>query len=310
MRAAALIVVVLIAGAGCDQVDADGPDVDAGIDDDPLLVTAPAEAGSLDDLHERIIKPRCSGTPGLCHNGQFEPNLSTPGLTYAYLVRRPGLEKPDRLRVDPEHPERSLLVDKLLGRNGVATQMPLGAEPLSDGDIEAIEAWIAAGALRAPGMAPAPVLNNPPRRPDIGVFAANGTRLDDGGGAVVGVGDVVTLRHTVADFETADADIPFAAIALFNADGRRVVLEPGGGDPSIGATTYDADGPLGGGDVFDWRRTWTVTDPVPMIDDAGVETTAEPEDVTLTPIAIYYDQLGEDGIATYAFGARTIQVEP
>ena len=304
------VLVASVALAGCNQVDADGPDVDAGVDDDPLLVSDPAAPGSLDELHETIIKPRCSGTPGLCHNGQFEPNLSTPGLTYAYLVRRPGLEKPDRLRVDPEHPERSLLVDKLLGRNGVATQMPLGAEPLSDGDIAAVEAWIAAGALRAPGMEPAPVLNNPPRRPDLGVFAANGTRLDDGGGAIVGVGDVVTLRHTVADFETADAEIPFAAVVLFNADGRKVVLEPATADPSIGMTSYDAAGPLGGGDVFDYRRSWTVPDPVPLVDDAGNPSSAPAADVTLSLLAIYYDEAGGDGIAAYAVGTRTIQVQP
>src|SRR5678815_5558764 len=109
---------------------------------------------------ERIIAKRCSGQPGLCHNGQFEPNLSTPALAYAYLVNRPGLERTDRLRVSPGSSATSFLVDKLRNR-GVSTQMPLGAEPLAEADIAEIEAWIDGGALRAPGADPAPVLNNP-----------------------------------------------------------------------------------------------------------------------------------------------------
>ena len=62
---------------------------------------------------------------------------STPAMTYAYLVERPGLEKDNLLRVKPGDPAASLLIDKLRDRNGVATQMPLGAEPLPEADIAA-----------------------------------------------------------------------------------------------------------------------------------------------------------------------------
>ncbi|HEY5950217.1 MAG TPA: hypothetical protein VIV40_32200, partial [Kofleriaceae bacterium] len=142
-----------IALAGCGSDSRQEATVDAGAEDDPLLVTTTAAPGSLDDLHERIIAKRCSGQPGLCHNGQFEPNLSTPALTYAYLVNRPGIEKADRLRVQPGNPGASLFIDKIRNRNGVATQMPLGAEPLEEAEIKELEAWITAGALRAPGAA-------------------------------------------------------------------------------------------------------------------------------------------------------------
>jgi hypothetical protein len=312
MRAAVALAIAPLAFAvtlaGCGGVDADGPDVDASVEADPLAVPDEPAPGSLDELHARIIKPRCSGTPGLCHNGQFEPNLATPGLTYAYLVRRPGLEKPDRLRVDPENAAASLLVDKLRNRNGVGTQMPLGAEPLPEADIAAIEAWIAAGALRAPGMDPAPVLNNPPRKPDIAVYSAAGVRLDDGGAATVHIGQTVTLRHTVADFETADAAIPLAAMLLFAGDGLRVVLEPASDDPSVGLTAYDAAGPMGAGDVFDFRRAWSVTAMIEVVDDAGVRSSVPANGLTITPIAIYYDSIGADGIAAFAFGERTIRL--
>ena len=151
MRAALRLGLALglgLAGCGSD-VDPDGDGVDAATTRDPLDVVATAAPGSLDELHARIIAPRCSGQPGLCHNGQFEPNLSTPALTYAYLVDRPALEKGDRLRVAMGDPASSFLVDKLRGRD-VGTRMPLGADPLPEEDIAAIEAWIRGGALRRP----------------------------------------------------------------------------------------------------------------------------------------------------------------
>jgi hypothetical protein len=168
-----LYTTILLVACGSDSTTDDPPDpVD---DTDPLAsITSEAEPGSLDDLHERIISQRCSGQPGLCHNGQFEPNLSTPGLAYAYLVNRPSIEKPTLLRVSPGDASESVLIDKLRNRD-VATQMPLGADPLDGADIAAIEAWIEDGALRRPGDDPAPQLNEPPWKPEIGVFAANGT---------------------------------------------------------------------------------------------------------------------------------------
>lgn len=304
---AALALIVLAACSG--DLDPGGPDVDAGVEDDPLLVTDTPAPGSLDELFANVIKPRCSGQPGLCHNGQFEPNLSTPALAYSYLVRRPGIEKADRERVSPGHPESSLLIDKLRLRNGVATQMPLGAEPLGEADIAAFEAWITAGALRAPGEPQAPILNNPPRKPEIGVFAANGDRLDSPGMATVSVGQTITLRHTVQDFETADSGIAFAAVALFSSDGRGVVLDTGT-NPTIGATTYDAGGPPALGDVFDYRRAWTIGSTVELIDQTtGVREPVPASGLTLTPVAIYIDAGGTDGIATFAFSDRTIQVQ-
>lgn len=253
---AAIVLVALVGACGNDHAE---PNIDdAGTDDDPLAVTNTPPAGSLDDLHQRIIAKRCSGQPGLCHNGQFEPNLSTPAMTYAYLVGRPGLEKQDRLRVKPGDAAHSLLIDKIRNRGGVATQMPLGAEPLAEADIKELEAWIDAGALRAPGAAPAPVLNNPPHRPEIGIFDAGGTRLDGSGPVRANVGTTLVLRHSVADFETPDPSIPFAAVVLIVADGRNVVLDAAATDPQVGVTTYDANGPVSKGDRLNYQRSWTI----------------------------------------------------
>jgi hypothetical protein len=300
-----------VALAACGSDDRTTADVDAGVEPDPLLVTDTAAPGSLDDLHQRILAKRCSGQPGLCHNGQFEPNLSTPALTYAYLVNRPAIEKPTLLRVKPGGSAASLFIDKIRNRNGVATQMPLGAEPMDEAEIKELEAWIDAGALRAPGAAPAPNLNNPPKRPQIGIFNSSGTRLDGAGAVTINAGATLTLRHTVHDFETADSAIPFAAVILQIADGRQVVLDAGAQDPHVGPTTYDAAGPQAQGDVFNYKRAWTVPSTLSLRNpDTGVITTAPAAGQTVSIIAVYVDGVpNQGGIVALEIGMSPINIQ-
>jgi hypothetical protein len=277
---------------------------------DPLRVTMTPAPGSLDDLHARVIEKRCSGQPGLCHNGQFEPNLSTPGLTYAYLVNRPGIEKPNLLRVKPGSASQSLFIDKIRGRNGVATRMPLGAEPLEEADVLELERWIDQGALRAPGAAPAPTLNNPPRRPQIAIYSGT-TRLDNGAGGTINVqvGTTLTLRHTVQDFETPDASIPFAAVILGATDGRNVVIATGN-DPHVGPTAYDAGGPMGQGDQLNYRRAWTIGPMIELYNDAtNQRESVQAAGQTLTVLAAYLDSANQ-GILALDSSPTRIQIIP
>ena len=274
--------------------DDDGDPPPAVVDDpDPLAVESKAPPGSLDDLHARIIAKRCSGQPGLCHTGQFEPNLSTPGLTYAYLVNRPGIEKPAMLRVAPGSPGSSLFMDKIRNR-GVATQMPLGAEPLAEEDMAALEKWIADGALRAPGAAPAPVLNNPPKRPQIGIFSTSNVRLDGTGPVTASPGTTLRLRHTVNDYETSDAAVPFGAFLLAIADGRNVVIATGS-DPHVGPTTYEPGGPPAQGDTFNWRRDWTIPATLQVRDDSGAIASVPAAGQVISILAVYVDGLPASG---------------
>ena len=301
----ALAALAALGGCGIDR--AAPPETEVGPDeDDPLAVTFTPEAGSLDDLHERIIAKRCSGQPGLCHNGQFEPNLSTPAMTYAYVVNRPALEKPDALRVKPGDPSRSVLIDKLRNR-GVATQMPLGAEPLAEADIAALEAWINAGALRAPGAAPAPALNNPPRRPEIAIFDAAGTRLDGSGPIQVAAGTTLVIRHSVQDFETPDASIPFAAVILGVGGGRNVVLEPTASDPHVGRTTYDPNGPMSRGDRLDYMRSWTVL-PTLTLYAPGTKTKTDVSAHGLT-VSVFAAYLDGSSTTVTAFDVSATQIQ-
>lgn len=279
------------------------------VDPDPLDITPTATPGSLDELHERFIEKRCSGQPGLCHNGQFEPNLSTPALMYAYVVNRPGIEISDRLRVSPGNPNASLLIDKIRNRNGVATQMPLGAEPLEEADIQAIEAWIEDGALRTPGADPAPVLNNPPRRPEIAIFNNSGVRLDGTGPVNVSAGATLVLRHTVQDFETPDNAIPFAALILNLADGSSVILNPAApNDPQIGQTTFDSNGPPGKGDTLNYRFSWTIPATLPVFIPPNTRTTRAASGQTVSIIVVYIDG-ATPGIVALDFSTTPIQIQ-
>lgn len=309
MRRALCIGALAWAAAACgSDLEAGGADVDAGVDDDPLIISDEPAEGSLDYIQKVIIQERCSGQPGLCHNGQFEPNLSTASNTYSYLVNRPGLEKRDRYRVEPGDPDSSLLIDKIRNRQ-VSTQMPLGAEPLAESEIAMIEAWIEDGALRRPGAVPAPQLNNPPSPPEIAIFDTGGTRLDTGGQVPIAVGTTIRLRHSVEDFETADADIPFATFILSTTDGRNVVLSPGADDPENGVTSYDPGGPMGNGDTLNYMFQWTVPATLDLIDDdTGATSSVAAAGQVLTPIVLYVDGF-PTGIVGFEIGTITLALE-
>lgn len=306
-RLASIAFGVLVAACGSDETAE--PPVEEEEDPDPLAsIVSTAEPGSLDDIHERIIAERCSGQPGLCHNGQFEPNLSTPALTYAYLVNRPGIEISDRLRVKPGDSGASLFIDKIRDRNGVATQMPLGAEPLEEAQIAEIEAWIDGGALRTPDADPAPVLNNPPRRPEIGIFQGT-QRLDGTGPIEVNPGDTLILRHTVNDFETADNDIPFSAVILGLGGGNNVVLTAAQNDPHVAPTVRDDTGPQGKGDQLNRRFDWTIPATLDVRNDAtGAITQRAAVGQTVTVLAVYIDG-ATPGIVGIDFSTSPIEIK-
>jgi len=170
-------------------------------------VTDTPTTGSLDDLHQRVIASGARGSPGAVPQRPVEPNLSTPALTYAYLVGRPAIEKLDRLRVRPHDAAHSLLVDKLRNRNGVSDPDAARRRSLDEADIQAIERGSTA-ALRAPGADPPPQLNNPPHA-EVAIYSSTGTRLDGAGTGPHHHQHHARAAPQRADFETADDAIPF-----------------------------------------------------------------------------------------------------
>ena len=311
-RLAAAAALVLTCLSACQQeIDPGGetgPEVN---DDDPLAIPTDLPPGSLDALHRDVILGSCAAQPGLCHHGQFEPNLSTAALLYENVVNRPGIEKDKQYRVRPGAPEDSLFMDKLRGVN-VASQMPLGADPLPEEQLAALEKWIAEGARRTPGAEPAPVLNNPPAEPEIGVFDEVGNRLDAAGPFSAAVGTKLTFRHSAQDFETDDADIPFAAFLLQLADGRQVKVSDIPGGENTAVSTYEASGaPVGKGDALSFRSDWTVPDKVSVFQGDGSLAELDAAGLSFTVLAAYLDSAKpKEGMVTLTIEADLLKVTP
>lgn len=302
----------MVMTTGCAEVIDPGGDGDtAAPSDDPLLVPTDVDATTLEGLHQTIILRSCAAQPGLCHSGQFEPNLSTPALTYENLVNKPGIERDKLYRVSPGAAAESLVVHKLRNQD-VLSQMPLGAEPLTEKEIAAIEKWIQDGALRRPGAEPAPKLNNPPAEPQIGVFDDQGNRLDLAGAFSVAAGSSLVLRHTVQDFETDDSKIPFAAFVLQLADGRQIQLSDVVGSEGTGLTQYEASGsPESKGDLMNFRFDWTVPTTVGVIGANGAITQESTAGMSLTAIVIYVDSgPPKESMLTFTLAPGLIQVTP
>ncbi len=88
-----------------------------------------------------------------CHTGNppaSTPESFDPQFAYDALVGQPALQVPSMPLIDPGDPDHSYVVLKVRGTasgaGGVATRMPLNAQPLSDGDQSVLESWILAGA--------------------------------------------------------------------------------------------------------------------------------------------------------------------
>jgi hypothetical protein len=302
----------IVVGCSDGLIDAGGQPSSMMEEPDPLAVPTDVAAGSLDDIHRTIILRSCAGQAGLCHNGQFEPNLATPAQTYENLVLRPSIERGKQARVVPGDPDLSLLMDKLRNKD-VISQMPLGAEPLPDEEIAAIEAWIEDGALRRPGADPAPTLNNPPSEPELAIFDATGMRLDGAGQVVVPAGTALTFRQSVEDFETADADMPFAFFSLQTAEGMYVILDPTqGANGYLGYGTYEASGaPMGKGDLLNWRYDFVITPEITLLDEYDMLIPTPSAGLSLTLVVYYADgDLEQTGMLTFAFEADILRVQP
>ena len=288
MRTLFAVTLFVSVGLGCgDELEPGGDGVDAGAVDDPLVFDEPAAAGSLEELQRDIIQERCSGERGLCHNGQFEPNLSTTANTYAWMVQRPSIENFDKLRVMPGDPDNSFLIDKLRNRD-VGTQMPLGAEPLTEDEIARFETWINDGALRDPAASGAPSLNNPPKTPEIAIFVGL-TRIDRPGLFTVPGGQTLTFRHSVEDFETPDESI-FVGALIVSTNMGNMVLVPGGDDPALAVTAYDAtDPPMGPADLLNYQFDVSIGANIDVVGADGLITSVSSVGLTFSAIPLYID---------------------
>lgn len=309
------VLTALIALWGCDVevIDPGGsPPVDIP-DDDPLRIERTVDPGSLDDIFERIIRPSCAGQPGLCHNGQFEPNLSTPALTFETMVTRPSLERRGQERVVPGDPAKSLLMDKLRNQN-VISQMPLGARSLSEEDIQAIEQWIERGAKRRESDGPLPKIDNPPEPPEFALYDTSGARLDPGGGAVAKVGTQITFRMSTNDFEVPDPSIPYAFFMLQTSNNEIAIINPTGpaSIQTLGVATYnDVGAPESKGERLNWGWEYQIPPQLDVIGEGDKVRSIDTAGESLLVLAAYYDRLPDNGgLLALSFRYNGLRVEP
>ncbi len=100
----------------------------------------------------RDIQPIFNANCVVCHTGTSGPQGLTldSGKAYGNLVNVNSTEAPSLKRVAPGSPDKSYIINKLLGTQtqagGSGAQMPFGAQPLSQSTISLIQQWITAGA--------------------------------------------------------------------------------------------------------------------------------------------------------------------
>lgn len=97
------------------------------------------------------IQPIFTANCVVCHQGTAAPGGMSlePGSAYKNLVNVKSTESPLQ-RVAPGAPDKSYLLNKLLGTQGQVggsgAQMPFGAAPLPQSQISLIQQWISQGA--------------------------------------------------------------------------------------------------------------------------------------------------------------------
>jgi hypothetical protein len=108
---------------------------------------------TLTQLQTQIFTPICS----VCHTGVGTslPGVQnlTAGHTFANIVDVPSIEKPSLLRIKPNDPTNSYLLQKIEGAPGISgSRMPFGCGSTSDpcldqATIDLVKTWISQGAL-------------------------------------------------------------------------------------------------------------------------------------------------------------------
>jgi hypothetical protein len=133
--AASAVLLVLALAGGC--ADQGGPVTGAPVQ--PVPVSFANDVQSI--FTASCVAASCHGTPRPPTN----PDLRA-GSSWAALVNVTSAGYPPDLRVEPGHPERSVLYLKISGTSRGA-RMPFGLAPLDSAQVVTIRRWIAEGAL-------------------------------------------------------------------------------------------------------------------------------------------------------------------
>ena len=138
---------------GSVPLSAVATDVDGNVGTSPavsILVSNGATPTTLTAIQSTVFTPICSA----CHNGSNPATGALPGSqnltagsSFAMLVNVASLEQPTLMRVKPNDPANSYLIQKLEGATTITgARMPLGGPYLSQATIDQIKSWILNGA--------------------------------------------------------------------------------------------------------------------------------------------------------------------
>ncbi len=117
----------------------------------------PPFAAEFSAIQSNVFDVNCA-TSG-CHQGSGAPQgLRLDAVnSYGLLVGVASSEVPSLLRVAPNDPDNSYLVQKLEGTAAVGGQMPLGGAPLPQATIDVIRQWVSDGAMDDRAQSPNPI---------------------------------------------------------------------------------------------------------------------------------------------------------
>jgi len=200
-------------------------------------------------IQENVFTPICA----TCHAGASAPHgLRLDGNnSYALLVGVPSDEEPSILRVKPNDPDASYLVQKIQGTAASGERMPAGMPPLPQATIDTIRQWITNGAtndtltsgaaIRVSSLSPLPDSTMATLPASITVAfdrEVNATTVDattlklvrSGGDAVFDNGNDVAISAasvTVPAANTHSAVMSLAGVASAN-DTYRITLSGSG----------------------------------------------------------------------------------
>jgi hypothetical protein len=135
-------VTLVVAMAGCDEAlsDVTGPTPNL----EPTFSSIQREIFNTTDSSGRPACVQCHNAANAAVAGGL---ILTDAVSYQSLVNRPSTGKAGAVRVVPDDPGGSYLIQKLEGAPGiVGERMPFGGPYLAPGQIAVIRHWIALGA--------------------------------------------------------------------------------------------------------------------------------------------------------------------
>ena len=136
-----------------DDDDATGDDDDATGDDDDSAGDDDDSAGgpiSFSEVFTTVLSQNCGCHNGGSHSTGFFMN-GDENTAYGNLVGVAAFELASMNRIEAGDPDNSYLVNKIQGTAGDVggsnpSQMPLGGNPLAQGDIDLVRQWVTDGA--------------------------------------------------------------------------------------------------------------------------------------------------------------------